>query len=68
MFGRESPVTFTSLRPDCFTASAAPGTAGAAMAMMSSTFGCTFSTVCVSAKARSRSPSLGWMATRRRFG
>ena len=48
MFGSERPVTFTSVRPDCFTASAAPGTAGAAMAMISFTFGCTFSTVCVS--------------------
>ena len=63
MFGSESPVTFTSVRPDCFTASAAPGTAGAAIAMMSFTFGWTLSTVCVSVKARSRSPSLGWIAT-----
>src|SRR5678816_1173530 len=45
MLGRESPVTFTSVRPDCLTASAAPGTAGAAIAMITFTFGCTLSTV-----------------------
>ena len=44
MFGSESPVTFTSVRPDCFTASAAPGTAGEAIAMISFTFGWTLST------------------------
>src|SRR5258708_6293757 len=59
MLGSESPTTFTSPRPDCLTASAAPGTAGAAIPMMSFTFGCTLSTVCVSENARSRSPSLG---------
>ena len=31
MFGSERPVTLTSRRPDCLTASAAPGTAGAAI-------------------------------------
>ena len=32
-------MTFTSSRPDCFTASAAPGTAGEQMAMISFTLG-----------------------------
>ena len=63
MFGSERPITFTSVRPDCFTASAAPGTAGVQMAMMSFTFGWALRTVCVSVKARSRSPSLGRIAT-----
>ena len=39
MFGSDSPVTLTSVRPDCFTASATPGTAGAAMPMTTRTFG-----------------------------
>ena len=36
--------------------------------MITFTFGCTLSTVCVSANALSRSPSLGWMATSVIFG
>ena len=39
MLGRDRPVTFTSFRPDCCTASAAPGTAGAAIAITSFTAG-----------------------------
>src|SRR6476619_2331536 len=39
MLGNDKPVTFTSVRPDCCTASAAPGTAGAAIAMINFTFG-----------------------------
>ena len=34
-------MTFTSVRPDCFTASAAPGTAGEEIAMISLTSGWT---------------------------
>ena len=59
MFGSDKPITDTSVRPVWRTASAAPGTAGAAIAMISFTDGYTFSTVCVSANALSRSSSLG---------
>ena len=37
--GSPRPMTFTSVRRDCLTASAAPGTAGEQMAMISFTFG-----------------------------
>ena len=66
--GRPRPVTPTSLRPDCFTASAAPGTAGEAMAMITLTLGWTRSSVCVSSNAFLRSSSLGRMSTIFRFG
>ena len=56
-------MTFTSVRPDCFTASAAPGTAGEAMAITTLTSGWTFRRVWVSSKARLRSSSLGRMST-----
>ena len=39
MFGSDRPITFTSVRPACRTASAAPGTAGAEIAMISFTAG-----------------------------
>ena len=39
MFGSDRPITLTSLRPAWRTASAAPGTAGAEIAMISFTFG-----------------------------
>ena len=39
MFGNDRPVTLTSERPDCLTASAMPGTAGAAMPITTRTFG-----------------------------
>ena len=60
--------TFTSVRPDCLTASAAPGTAGEAMAMITLTSGWTFRRVCVSSKARLRSSSLGRTSTSFRSG
>ena len=68
MLGRESPITSTSLRPACRIASPAPVTAGAEMAMISFTCGYTFKTVCVSAKALSRSSSLGRMVASFRAG
>ena len=61
--GRPSPVTRTSVRPDCLTASAAPGTAGDAIAMITFTCGWTLSSVCVSSNARLRSSSLGRTST-----
>ena len=37
MLGSDSPITSTSLRPACWTASAEPGTAGAEIAIISFT-------------------------------
>ena len=68
MLGSESPVTLTSARPDCLTASATPGTAGAAIPAITLTSGYTLRMVCASAKARSRSPSLGRMTASFTFG
>ena len=39
MFGSDSPITLTSLRPACRTASADPGSAGAEIAISSFTDG-----------------------------
>ena len=50
-FGRPRPITFTSLRPACLTASAAPGTAGEQIAMISFTPGWAFMTVVASSNA-----------------
>jgi hypothetical protein len=68
MFGSDRPITRTSLRRACRTASAAPGTAGAEIAITSATDGYTFMIVCVSANALSRSSSLGRMVASVSFG
>ena len=44
-------MTLTSVRPDCLTASAAPGTAGVQMAMISLTFGSALMIVLASSNA-----------------
>ena len=67
MLGRPRPVT-TSVRPDCFTASAAPGTAGDAIAMITLTSGWTCSSGLRLVEGRSRSSSLGRMSTTFRSG
>src|SRR5207249_5391242 len=61
MFGSDNPITRTSDRPAWRTASAAPGTAGAEIAIISFTDGYTLRMVWVSANALSRSSSLGRM-------
>ena len=68
MFGSDRPMTLTSLRSAWRTASPAPGTAGAEIAMISFTFGCTRMIVCVSANALSRSSSLGRIVASFRSG
>src|SRR6516225_9743038 len=68
MLGRERPMTETSLRAAWRTASPAPGTAGAEIAIISCICGYALRMVWVSAKALSRSSSLGRIAVRSRPG